>query len=77
MNSTQPVSGGLALLGVIILVCIMSGLADWLERALVGPHIRPRMLLRMYRLARQNYGVCVSYRLARMFEKATRAQVVE
>lgn len=62
----------LAFLVVVILICLASGLADWAEAALGRPWIRPRMILRMYRLARQNYGVCLSYRLARLFEKVTR-----
>lgn len=74
MNNAQPLSAVLALLGVTILVCLASGAADWAERAWARPRLRPFMLFRMYRLARQNYGICTSWYMARVFEKATRYQ---
>jgi hypothetical protein len=67
-------SAVLAMLGLTILICISSGLADWAERVWARPRLRPFMVWRMYRLARQNYGICTSYYMARVFEKATRYQ---
>jgi hypothetical protein len=74
MNNAQPISTILAFLGVTILICIASGLVDWVERVLARPRLRPFMVWRMYRLARQNYGICTAYYMARVFEKATRYQ---
>jgi hypothetical protein len=62
----------LAFLFVVVLVALVSGAADWTERVLARPRIRPTMILRMYRLARADRGICESYYLARTFERATR-----
>ena len=62
----------LAFLVVVVLVTLVSGAADWTERVLSRPRVRPTMVLRMYRLARADLGICESYYLARTFERATR-----
>ncbi len=77
MQSAQPISGILAFVGVTILICLASGLADWVEAFLARPRLRPTMVFRMYRLARQHYGICTSYYLARTFELATRPKADE
>ena len=67
----------LSFLVVVVLVTLVSGAADWTERVLARPRLRPTMVFRMYRLARADRGICESYCLARAFELATRPKADE
>ena len=62
----------LVFLILIALLCLSGGLADWVLQDADRPRVRVRMLLRMFWLARQNWGIVLGWRVARMFEKATR-----
>lgn len=60
---------------MIIIVCLSAALVDQVEAFLARP-LRPRMILKMFRLARgADRGICESYYLARTFERATRPKV--
>lgn len=75
---------GYAFLMQTILVLLVSGIAWALTWAAcevlaniwraVRPRVRIGLLFRMFWLARQNWGVIGGWRIARMFERATRPQ---
>lgn len=68
----EPQAIPLAFLVAVVAGCLSAAAADWIERVLARPRLRPVMLWKMFRLARQNYNVVTAYYLARTFELATR-----
>lgn len=62
-------------LAILISLIMSAALGDLVDRYLARPRVRPILLLRMYRLARQNYAPADAWRLCRLIEYCTRPVV--